>query len=671
MDVGDGTVFGQHALAYAVLAYAAEYFRRRVLRFPLWQQAAQVAVLLLAVRGARAAGARRRRRADAALDLRGAAARRRAAVAGALGRAAVAAAAAALARRSVEARRMARRSSSARAVAGTTAASARRSCAIRSAKSSCSGGAWASPARWSSSRSAGCSRASSTCRSSSTSHYQTLAETNRIAIVPIVPNRGVITDRNGVVLAQSYSAYTLEIHAVAGQEPRRDDRRARATSSTSSRATASASASCSTNRRISRACRCARASPTRRWRASPSTAIAFRASRSRRGCSASTRTARSPRTSIGYIGRINERDVERIDEWDETANYKGSDYIGKVGVELSYERELHGTTGVEEVEVDAGGRAVRTLSRTPPVSGNNLRAVARHQAAGGRREGVRRSPRRAGGDRPCDRRRARVRVEAGLRSQPVRRRHRSRELGDAERLARQAAAQSAACAAPIRPGSTIKPFLALVALTSGKRTPQQTIFDPGYFQIPGQAHRFRDDKPGGHGTVDMYKSIVVSCDTYYYMLASETDIDDTARFLSQLGFGAEDRHRHRRRADRRAAVARMEARSASRAANTARSIASGTWATRISAGIGQGYNAFTPMQLAHAIATIANDGVAFRPHLVKNVREPAHGRGARGRAASRRTRSRSSPSTSRSSRTRSSASTRKARAPRRSSAPST
>src|SRR5512141_3254229 len=75
---------------------------------------------------------------------------------------------------------------------------------------------------------------------------------------------------------------------------------------------------------------------------------------------------------MGYIKRINDKDVERIDEWDETANYKGSDYIGKVGVELSYERELHGTTGVEEVEVDAGGRAVRTLSRTPPVSGNNL-----------------------------------------------------------------------------------------------------------------------------------------------------------------------------------------------------------------------------------------------------------------------------------------------------------
>jgi penicillin-binding protein 2 len=170
------------------------------------------------------------------------------------------------------------------------------------------------------------------------------------------------------------------------------------------------------------------------------------------------------------------------------------------------------------------------------------------------------------------------------------------------------------------PGSTIKPFLALSALASGKRTPAQTIFDPGFFQIPGQAHRFRDDKPGGHGTVDMYKSIVASCDTYYYVLASETDIDDTARFMSQLGFGSEtgididgelpgvlpSRDWKRRRFSGK--DYREEHRK---------------WylGDSISAGIGQGYNAFTPIQQAHAIAIVANDGVAYRPHLVKSVRD--------------------------------------------------
>jgi penicillin-binding protein 2 len=168
------------------------------------------------------------------------------------------------------------------------------------------------------------------------------------------------------------------------------------------------------------------------------------------------------------------------------------------------------------------------------------------------------------------------------------------------------------------PGSTIKPFLALSALNSGKRTPAQTIFDPGFFQIPGQAHRFRDDKPGGHGTVDMYKSIVVSCDTYYYMLANETDIDVTASFLSALGFGqktgidieGELTGTLPSREWKRQRFAGKNFREEHR-----------KWylGDSISAGIGQGYNAFTPIQLAHAIATVANDGVAYPPHLVKSV----------------------------------------------------
>ena len=169
------------------------------------------------------------------------------------------------------------------------------------------------------------------------------------------------------------------------------------------------------------------------------------------------------------------------------------------------------------------------------------------------------------------------------------------------------------------PGSTIKPFLALSALTSGKRTPTQTIFDPGYFQLPGAAHRFNDDKKGGHGTVDMYKSIVASCDTYYYVLASETDIDDTYRFMSQLGFGRKTGidvegelpgilpSREWKRQRFSGNQFREEHRK---------------WylGDSISAGIGQGYNAFTPMQLAQAIATIANDGVSHPPHLVQSIR---------------------------------------------------
>src|SRR5271169_7097806 len=203
-------------------------------------------------------------------------------------------------------------------------------------------------------------------------HYQTLAESNRIAIVPIVPNRGVITDRNGIVLARSYSAYTLEvtpsrvrdldetIDGLAGLvdiQPR-DRKRFK---------------------RLLEESKNLESVPLRN-RLSDEEVARFAVNRYRfPGVEIKARLFRQypfgemASHVIGYIGRINDHDVDRIEDWGETANYKGSDYIGKVGLELSYERELHGTTGVEEVEVDAGGRAVRTLSRTPPTSGNNLR----------------------------------------------------------------------------------------------------------------------------------------------------------------------------------------------------------------------------------------------------------------------------------------------------------
>jgi len=170
------------------------------------------------------------------------------------------------------------------------------------------------------------------------------------------------------------------------------------------------------------------------------------------------------------------------------------------------------------------------------------------------------------------------------------------------------------------PGSTIKPFLALSALTSGKRTPGQAIHDPGFFQIPGQAHRFRDDKPGGHGMVDMYKSIVQSCDTYYYMLANETDIDDTARFMSVLGFG------NRTGIDIEGELtgvlpSREWKRQRFAGKNYREEHRKWYLGDSISAGIGQGYNAFTPLQLAHAIAMVANGGIGYAPHLAKSIRD--------------------------------------------------
>src|SRR5437660_889313 len=366
-------------------------------------------------------------------------------------------------------------------------------------------------------------------------HYQTLAESNRIAIVPIVPNRGVITDRNGVVLAQSYSAYTLEVtpSRVKNLDETIDELAKLVDIQLRDR---------KRFRRLLEETKNFESLPLR-TRLSDEEVARFAVNRYRfPGVDIQARLFRQYPCGeiashvIGYIGRINDRDVERIDEWDETANYKGSDYIGKVGVELSYERELHGTTGVEEVEVDAGGRAVRTLSRRPPTSGNNLRLSldiklqeAAEEAFGDRRGALVAIDPTSGdvlafvskpgfdpnlfvdGIDPANWQELNESPDKPLLNRPLR--------------------------GAYPPGSTIKPFLALSALNSGKRTASQTIFDPGFYQIPGAAHRFRDDKPGGHGYVDMTKSIVVSCDTYYYMLAGETDIDDTFAYLSRFSYG--------------------------------------------------------------------------------------------------------------------------------------
>jgi len=447
-------------------------------------------------------------------------------------------------------------------------------------------------------------------------HFETLAETNRIAIVPIVPNRGVITDRNGVVLAQSYSAYTLEI----------TPSRVKDLDETIDQLTEFVDIQPRDRKRFRKQLEEAKnfESLPIRTRLTDDEVARFAVNRYRfPGVDIKARLFRNypfgevASHVVGYISRINDKDNERIAGWEETANYKGSDYIGKVGIELSYERELHGTTGVEDVEVDSGGRAVRTLKRQPPIAGNNLtlsldiELQKTAETAFGDRRGALVAIDPASGDVLAFVSKPGFDPNLFVDGIDAANWQELNESPDKPLLNR-----------PLRgaypPGSTIKPFLALGALTSGRRTPGQAIHDPGFFQIPGQAHRFRDDKPGGHGMVDMYKSIVVSCDTYYYMLANDTDIDDTARFLSTLGFGQKtgidiegeltgvlpSREWKRQR------FAGKNFRDEHR-----------KWylGDSISAGIGQGYNAFTPIQLAHAIAMIAADGVGFTPHLVKTV----------------------------------------------------
>lgn len=439
-------------------------------------------------------------------------------------------------------------------------------------------------------------------------HYSTLAEANRISVLPIAPHRGVIVDRNGVLLAHNYSAYTLEITpsragdleatidelATIVEITPRDRRRFRKLLEESKRFE----------------------SLPIRTRLSDEEIARFAVHRYRfPGVEAKARLFRQyPQGEmfshvVGHIGRINQREVDQLEKSGRLANYRGSDYIGKTGLEQSYETALHGTTGIEEVEVDSGGRAVRVLSRTPPVPGNNLvlnldaqlQEIA-YQAFGERRGALVAIDPRNGGVLALV---SKPGFDPNLFVDGIDPQSWGELNGSPDKpLLNRAAAGT------YPPGSTFKPFMALAALFYGKRAPQQIISDPGYFMFGG--HRFRDGRPVPLGAVDMHRSIVVSSDVYYYTLANELGIDPIAKFMALFGFGS------------RTGI--------DIAGESAGVLPSTEWKLRrfkqkwyagetISVGIGQGYNSYTPLQLASATATLANDGVMYRPHIVNYVED--------------------------------------------------
>ncbi len=458
--------------------------------------------------------------------------------------------------------------------------------------------------------------------------YALQANENRISVAPITPSRGLITDRNGVVLARNYFAYTLEITpskihgklddviAEIGQviriEPP-DLRRFKKFLEESKNFE-----SLPIRIRLSDEEVAHFASQNFRF---PGVAVRARMFRQ-------YPLGEHAAHVIGYIGRISTRDQEQIkelaqqnemasDRYDprlRANNYKGTDYIGKIGIEQSYEMELHGATGFEEVEVTAGGRPVPSLSRRQPTPGNNLmlaldinlQQIAEKAFAGKRGALVAIEP--ATGD-------VLAFVSApsfdpnlfvdGIDQQAWDNLNNSPNKPLLNRPLRGA----------YPPGSTYKPFMALAALTSHRRTPQWSFVDPGYYTVA--KHVFRDDVRTGHGRVDLYQSIVVSCDTYYYMLAHEMGVNAIASFMKPWGFGQ---------------ITGIDIKGEATGVLPSTEWKKKTYHTQesqrwydgetISIGIGQGYNSFTMLQLAHAMATLANNGVVMKPHLVKKIEHP-------------------------------------------------
>ena len=441
----------------------------------------------------------------------------------------------------------------------------------------------------------------------------TQAENNRIAVVPITPNRGLILDRNGVVLANNYSAYTLEI---APAKVANID-------ATIDRLAEIVEIQPRDRKRFKRLLDESRSveSLPIRTKLSDEEVARFTAQRFRfDGVEIKARLFRSYPLGevgshlIGYIGRINPTEKKAMeDDWseDDLANYRGTEYIGKLGVEQSYEAELHGATGFEEVEMSAGGRAVRRLKVSPAAPGNalvmsiDIRLQALVEELFGDRRGALVAIDPRNGEILAFVSKPNFDPNLFVDGIDVENWRALNESLDKPLLNR-------ALRGTYPPGSTYKPFMALAALTLGKRTPQQSISDPGYFNFGN--HRFRDDKEGGHGSVDMYKSIVHSCDTYYYVLANDMGVDAMHDFMSPLGFGRITGIDLQ--GELRGTLPSTEWKKKAYKKKEAQKWYAGE---TISLGIGQGYNAFTMLQLAQATATVAAGGRRFPPHLVRAV----------------------------------------------------
>jgi penicillin-binding protein 2 len=439
------------------------------------------------------------------------------------------------------------------------------------------------------------------------------AENNRTSIVPVVPNRGLILDRNGIVLATNYSAYTLEImpaklvasldktiedlSQVIEIQPR-DKRRFKKLLEESKSFESLPIRTRLTDEEVARF-----AAQSYRFVGVDIKARLFR----------SYPWGELASHVIGYIGRVNQAEKAVIEDWsdEQQANYRGTEYIGKLGVEQSYETQLHGVTGVEQVETSSAGRAMRILANNPATPGNTVVMSIDIKLQ------------KLIEDLYGDRRGALVALDPktgevlAFVSKPTFDPNLFVDGIDSENW--QALNESPdkpllnrALRGTYPPGSTYKPFMALAALETGKRTPQQTISDPGFFMFGG--HRFRDDKEGGHGSVDMYHSIVQSCDTYYYMLANDLGVDTIHEQMQRLGFGeltgidilGESRGLLPSTGWKRTAYRKPEQQK---------------WyaGETISLGIGQGYNNFTVLQLANALGVLASNGVKTKPHLVREV----------------------------------------------------
>jgi len=433
------------------------------------------------------------------------------------------------------------------------------------------------------------------------------AENNRTAVVPVVPNRGLILDRNGVVLATNYSAYTLEV----------TPSKVLAMEETLGELAQVVEISPRDRRRFKKLMEESRnfESLPIRTKLTEEEVARFAAQRFRfPGVEIKARLFRNypfgelASHVIGYIGRINKSEKERLEESDDGANYRGTEYIGKLGVEQSFETQLHGTTGVDSVETSAGGRAVRKLASNPSTPGNTVTLSIDIKLQ------------KLVEDMYGERRGALVALDPktgevlAFVSKPTFDPNLFVDGIDVEnwQLLNESIDKpllNRALRGTYPPGSTYKPFMALAALQTGKRAAGTVIQDNGSWMFGG--HQFRSHGDSGLGPVDMHAAIAKSSNVYFYSLANDMGVDTIHDFMKPLGFGQ---------------ITGIDIQGESRGIlpsqewkrNYYKKPEQKKWyaGETISLGIGQGYNTFTMLQLAQATAILVNQGVKRQPQLV-------------------------------------------------------
>ncbi|WP_188213863.1 penicillin-binding protein 2 [Neisseria subflava] len=442
------------------------------------------------------------------------------------------------------------------------------------------------------------------------------ASSNRITLIPTPPVRGEIVDINGVPLAKNYPVFSLEVI------PSRIEGKMEDIIEALKKYVDITPTDLKRFKKYRESYRKFENIPLKLRLTDEEAARLSVHLREFKGVEVNSRTFREypygKLTShfLGYIGRISDKDKEMLEEEGLTALYRGSTHIGKSGLEKYYEHQLHGVPGYQEVEKDAYGNIVRVLKNVPSKMGQTLRLGMdiRMQQEADRILG--------------DRRGALVAINPqdgtvlafvskpsfdpnlfidGIDSDTWKMLNDDWKKPLINRVTQGL----------YPPGSTFKPFMGMALLESGKITQNTIVPAPGAWSIPGSRHIFRDSVRSGHGSANLSKAIQVSSDTFFYRLGYEMGIDKASPYLAQFGFGQKTGidlpSEYVGVLPSREWKAKRFAKSSDPTAKEWRA------GEMVSVSIGQGYNAYTPLQMAHATASLANNGVVHQPHLVKEV----------------------------------------------------